>query len=361
MTVVLRVSNTARLAAYTGDLRGRPRGDLHHPRGARLGDEHEPGAESRLRRGRRRLWAALWIYFVAPPIGMLLAAEVYVRRHGLARVLCAKLHHDNPEPLHLPLPLRRHAGGAAAIDVHRGGRDASGLTRSDAMTTDYDVIIIGTGAGGGTLLHALAPTGKRILVLERGDFVPREKDNWRYQGGQPRRPLQHQGDLARQGRQAAPPAHELLRRRQHQVLRRRALPPAPRGLRRDQAPRRRLAGLAHRLRRARALLHAGRAALPRARRARRGSDGAAGAALRTRTRRSATSRGSSSSPTTSRGSGLQPFHVPLGIMLDEQSARKSPCIRCATCDGIPCLVNAKSDAHVVCVEPALAHTRTSRS
>jgi glucose 1-dehydrogenase len=36
------------------------------------------------------------------------------------------------------------------------------------------VIIIGTGAGGGTLAHRLAPSGKRILLLERGDFVPRE-------------------------------------------------------------------------------------------------------------------------------------------------------------------------------------------
>ena len=42
----------------------------------------------------------------------------------------------------------------------------------------YDVIIIGTGAGGGTLARKLAPTGKRILILERGDYVPREKDNW---------------------------------------------------------------------------------------------------------------------------------------------------------------------------------------
>src|SRR5919197_263580 len=42
----------------------------------------------------------------------------------------------------------------------------------------YDVIIIGTGAGGGTLLSRLAPTGKKILVLERGDFVPREAENW---------------------------------------------------------------------------------------------------------------------------------------------------------------------------------------
>ena len=42
----------------------------------------------------------------------------------------------------------------------------------------YDIIIIGTGAGGGTLAHELAPTGKKILILERGEFLPREKDNW---------------------------------------------------------------------------------------------------------------------------------------------------------------------------------------
>ena len=42
----------------------------------------------------------------------------------------------------------------------------------------YDVIIIGTGAGGGTLAYHLAPSGKRILLLERGGYLPREKDNW---------------------------------------------------------------------------------------------------------------------------------------------------------------------------------------
>ena len=42
----------------------------------------------------------------------------------------------------------------------------------------FDVVIIGTGAGGGTMLHALAGTGARILVLERGDFVPQEDANW---------------------------------------------------------------------------------------------------------------------------------------------------------------------------------------
>ena len=46
------------------------------------------------------------------------------------------------------------------------------------MSSHYDVIIIGTGAGGGTLAYRLAPSGKRILLLERGDYVPREQDNW---------------------------------------------------------------------------------------------------------------------------------------------------------------------------------------
>src|SRR2546427_10772030 len=47
-----------------------------------------------------------------------------------------------------------------------------------SQESHYDVIIIGTGAGGGTLAYYLAPSGKRILLLERGDYLPREKDNW---------------------------------------------------------------------------------------------------------------------------------------------------------------------------------------
>jgi len=43
---------------------------------------------------------------------------------------------------------------------------------------DADLIIIGSGAGGGTLARALAPSGISILVLERGDYLPREKANW---------------------------------------------------------------------------------------------------------------------------------------------------------------------------------------
>jgi len=50
------------------------------------------------------------------------------------------------------------------------------------MAEHYDVIILGTGAGGGSFLHRLAPSGRKILVLERGPFLPREKDNWDYHG-----------------------------------------------------------------------------------------------------------------------------------------------------------------------------------
>src|SRR5262249_17534704 len=46
------------------------------------------------------------------------------------------------------------------------------------MSENYDVIIIGSGAGGGTLAHSLAGSGKNILLLERGNFLPRELDNW---------------------------------------------------------------------------------------------------------------------------------------------------------------------------------------
>lgn len=41
----------------------------------------------------------------------------------------------------------------------------------------YDIIIVGTGAGGGTLASALAPTSANILLVERGDFVPQEPEN----------------------------------------------------------------------------------------------------------------------------------------------------------------------------------------
>src|SRR5262245_49674040 len=46
------------------------------------------------------------------------------------------------------------------------------------MSDHFDGINIGTGAGGGTLAYRLAPSGKHSLLIERGPYVPREKDNW---------------------------------------------------------------------------------------------------------------------------------------------------------------------------------------
>ena len=57
--------------------------------------------------------------------------------------------------------------------------------------------------------------------------------------------------------------------------------------------------------------------------------------------------------------GLKPFHVPLGIRIDEKNPRESPCIRCNTCDGHPCLIGAKADAQTICVDPALEHENVS--
>ena len=51
--------------------------------------------------------------------------------------------------------------------------------------------------------------------------------------------------------------------------------------------------------------------------------------------------------------GYHPFHAPVGILLDEADRPLSACIRCATCDGYPCLVHAKSDADIIAVRPLL--------
>jgi choline dehydrogenase-like flavoprotein len=57
--------------------------------------------------------------------------------------------------------------------------------------------------------------------------------------------------------------------------------------------------------------------------------------------------------------GLHPSHAPCGILLNEADPAFSPCIRCATCDGFPCLVHAKSDAEVIAVRPAIAHSNVT--
>ena len=53
--------------------------------------------------------------------------------------------------------------------------------------------------------------------------------------------------------------------------------------------------------------------------------------------------------------GYHPFHAPCGILLDESNPPYSTCVRCANCDGFPCVLHAKSDAEVIGVRPALEH------
>ena len=95
MSVILRVSNTPKLNRYTGIFAGllvmtyisieAPISGMSMNPARTLGSAFSA-----------RNWTAIWIYFTAPPLGMLLAAELYVRRR-VGPVLCAKLHHDNQE------------------------------------------------------------------------------------------------------------------------------------------------------------------------------------------------------------------------------------------------------------------------
>jgi choline dehydrogenase-like flavoprotein len=218
----------------------------------------------------------------------------------------------------------------------------------------FDVIIIGTGAGGGTLGYALAATGKRILFIERGDYVPREKANWdprfvnvegqyntkevwQDSGGTPLHPhtnyyvggntkfygaalfrlrkedfgeIRHQGGIS----PAWPISYEELE---------------PYYLKAEH--------LYH--------VHGERGVDPT----------------------EPHSSGPYEHPPVSHEPrmqqlsddfarlGLKPFHVPLGVQLDEKNRHTSKCIRCNTCDGFPCLIHAKSDAQVICVDPALQY------
>ena len=220
------------------------------------------------------------------------------------------------------------------------------------MAEHFDVIIVGTGAGGGTLAHTLAPSGETDPAARAGR-LPAARDGELGSGvGVHRRPLHLERYLVRRRRQAVPAAGALLRRRRDEALRRRAVPPAPAGLRGAEARRRRVARLAGLVRRLRALLHEGRVALSGARRARRRSHRRPVEQAVSRGRPCRTSRASSRSSTTCKPAGYHPFPAPCGILLDEADRARSTCIRCTWCDGYPCLVHAKSDAETIAVRPA---------
>ena len=215
----------------------------------------------------------------------------------------------------------------------------------------FDVIIIGSGAGGGTLARHLAPSGKRILILERGDWLPRETENWDSEGGLRREPVRPEGDLVRREGQGVPARHPLLRS---------AARPRSTARRSTGCGRRTSASCSHHdgispawpisLRRDGAVLHQGRAAVRGPRRPRRGPDRGPASAQYPFPAADRTSRASSSCPTTSRGPATtrstrraafgcssrrpdrQPVHpVPDMRRLPVPRPWRSPMPRCSAC------------------------------
>jgi choline dehydrogenase-like flavoprotein len=221
-------------------------------------------------------------------------------------------------------------------------------------STHYDVIIIGTGAGGGTLAYRLAPSGRRILVLERGEYVPRELDNWstravnvdgKYQTREKWRDMRgkelhpHTNYWVGGNTKFYGAALFRLRREDFGELRHHGGRSPAWPITYDE--------LEPYYTEAEHLyqVHGQRGEDP--------TEPAAGAPYRFPAVSHEPRIQELSDDFTALG--LKPFHTPLGIMLDETNRVRSRCIRCGTCDGHPCLVNAKADAQVVCVDPALEH------
>jgi aquaporin Z len=94
MSVILSVTNTPRLARYTGLFAGALVAIYITVEAPLSGMSMNP-ARTFASAMPAQAWTALWVYFSAPLLGMLGAAEVYVRRYGRHQVLCAKLHHQN--------------------------------------------------------------------------------------------------------------------------------------------------------------------------------------------------------------------------------------------------------------------------
>jgi choline dehydrogenase-like flavoprotein len=220
--------------------------------------------------------------------------------------------------------------------------------------SDYDVIIIGTGAGGGTLARHLAPSGKRILLLERGDWLPREPQNWLAQDVfVDNRYVSEDTWYDDKGKPFQPQIHYFV-------------------------------GGATKLY---------GAALYRLRAEDFGElkhhDGVSPAwpisydeiePYYTRAEQFYEVHGArGEDPTEPHASapypfppvshepriqqlsddleaaGFHPFHAPCGIRLNESNMPYSACVRCANCDGFVCAVQGKSDAEVLGVRPALEH------
>lgn len=221
----------------------------------------------------------------------------------------------------------------------------------------YDIIIVGSGAGGGTLALQLAATGKRILILERGDYLKREQDNWDPKAVFVEGKYQAKETWYGQGGEAFHPGLHyfvggntkvyggaLFRLRERdfgELVHADGVSPAwPVGYDVFEPYYTRAEQLFH--------VHG-----------LRGSDPTEPPAS-----------GPYPHPPVAHEPRIQalcdnlerighhPFPQPLAILLDEMNGRVQPhsaCVRCSAYDGFPCLTNGKADAQIICVDPALAH------
>jgi choline dehydrogenase-like flavoprotein len=217
-------------------------------------------------------------------------------------------------------------------------------------TVDYDIIIIGTGSGGGTLAYELASTGKKILILEHGDFLPREKENWsasevylkeRY----------HTDELwfDKEGKTFRPATGywvggntkvygaALLRMRSRDfetVPHKSGTSPEWVLKYQDFEPYYTKAEQLYTV--------CGQAGQDPTEPPRSSAFPYPAVSHEPRIQEISDSI---------KNQGLNPFNLPLGLKLNEVDRSLSACIRCNTCDGFPCLVQAKADAELNGIQP----------
>ncbi|MGB3201849.1 MAG: GMC family oxidoreductase [Nodosilinea sp.] len=222
------------------------------------------------------------------------------------------------------------------------------------QSSHYEVIIIGTGAAGGTLARTLAPSGKKILILERGSFLPKEKANWdseavygkdRYRTqeqwydkeGNPFRPFTHYfvgGNTKFYGS-----ALYRFRERDFEAVEHKdGISPAWPLKYSDFEPYYTQAEQlfdVHGMRGLDPTEPPSPSPYPHPPISHEPAIAKIAEALKAK--------------------GLHPAYQPLGIKLNEANRTLSECVRCETCDGFPCMVNAKADGDVNGIRPTLMY------
>ncbi len=220
------------------------------------------------------------------------------------------------------------------------------------MDTQFDVVIIGSGAGGASLAQRLAPSGKRILILERGEHLPREAENWspkavfiehRYRA--PERWIDNRGHPFAPntyywvGGNTTFYGAALMRLRKgdfDETKHAGGVSPAWPISFTDLSP---YYDEAERLWQ----VHGARGEDPTE------AGDEPPYAFPPVTHDPGVARLKSHWES----QGWRPFSLPLGVRLDQDHPVTSPCIKCRTCGGYPCLLRAKCDARTIAIEPLL--------